>query len=260
MRQRGIAQKRTLAASPFQNSLVERSNGRVKGWLFKRVRTKGGSWVDHLQHMRDVANSSMNRSTGNTPKEALALDKAGRATLRGRVLRAQEEGGRPPRKDYPLGLAVRYKLAKSALAKSTTPSWSQRIYKVTGVYPGRSPMEATRYRIDKPRSADLRYGPHDLKAVIEGPPEPIPGDGGTDDEEDDDGGEGPDAAAVAQAQADKKAKADANKKKQTDADSAVVAKYMGKTVKAPAGEGGDGKVVAVVRRKAKGVDDNSEFK
>lgn len=88
--------------------------------------------------------------------------------------------------------------------------------------------------------------------MIEGPPEPIPGDGGTDDDEDDDGGEGPDAAAVAQEQADKKAKADANKKKQTDADSAVVAKYMGKTVKAPAGEGGDGKVVAVVRRKVGG--------
>ena len=70
----------------------------------------------------------MNRMTGFTPRDALSLDKAGRETLRERVLRSQEEGGRPPRPDYPVNLAVRVKLAKGPLSKSTDWSWSKRIY------------------------------------------------------------------------------------------------------------------------------------
>ena len=57
-------------------------------------------------------------------------------------------------------------------------------------------MEATRYRIDKPRSQDLRYGPNDLKPVIGGAPEPIPDASSTDEEEDDDDGDGGDAVAA----------------------------------------------------------------
>ena len=46
---------------------------------------------------------------------------------------------------------------------------------------------------------------------------------------------------AAQAKADKEAKAAANKKKKEDADAAVVAQYKNKQVKAPNGEGEEGK-------------------
>ena len=111
-------------------------------------------------------------------------------------------------------------------------------------------MEGTKYRISKPRSQDLRYGQNDLKPVIGGAPEPIPREDES-DEDDDDDGDGGDAVA-AQAKADKEAKAATNKKAKEDADAAVIAKYKGKKVKAPDGEGEDGKVVAVARRKVGG--------
>jgi transposase InsO family protein len=150
---RGIGIKKTLPASPWQNAIAERNaGGRVKVWLWKKMRVKGGSWLDHLDEALEVANNTMNRMTGFTPKNALSLDKAGRETLRERVLRSQEEGGRPPRPDYPLNLAVRVKLAKGLLSKQTDWSWSKKIYKITGVFPGKSPMEATRYSINKPGS------------------------------------------------------------------------------------------------------------
>ena len=57
---------------------------------------------------------------------------------------------------------------------------------------------------------------------------------------------------AAQAKADREAKAAANKKTKEDADAAVIAKYKGKKVRAPDGEGPDGKVVAIARRKVGG--------
>jgi hypothetical protein len=204
--------------------------------------------VDHLKHIQDVSNKSLLRSTGFTPAAALKLDKAGRATLRERVLRSQEEGGQLTLPDYPVGLAVRVKVPKNILQKSTTPSWSSVIYKVLQAYRGRTPMEATRYRISKPKSNDLRSNRYDLQPVIGGPPVPIPGSESSDDDEDDDG----DVAAVAKAKADKAAKAAENKKGKEDADTAIIEKYRGKRVRAPDGEGENGKVVAVARRRIKG--------
>ena len=250
---RGIKIKKTLPASPWQNAIAERNaGGRVKVWLWKKMRVKGGSWLDHLDEALEVANNTMNRMTGFTPKNALSLDKAGRETLRERVLRSQEEGGRPPRPDYPLNLAVRVKLAKGLLSKQTDWSWSKKIYKITGVFPGKSPMEATRYSINKPGSKNegLRYGPHDLKPLIEGPAEPIPGADSSDDDDDDDG-DGDDAVA-AKATEDKAAKAAANKKKKGDDDEEIVASYKGKTVKTDQDGGDQGKVIEVARRKVGG--------
>ena len=57
---------------------------------------------------------------------------------------------------------------------------------------------------------------------------------------------------AAKAKEDKATKAATNKKAKEDADAAVIAKYKGKKVKAPDGEGEDGKVVAVARRKVGG--------
>ena len=110
-------------------------------------------------------------------------------------------------------------------------------------------MEATKYRIDmhKPRSQDLRYGPNDLKPLIEGPAAPIPGA----DSSDGDDGDGDDEVA-AKAKEDKATQAATNKKAKEDADADVIAKYKGKKVKAPDGEGEDGRVVAVARRKVGG--------
>ena len=90
MRARNIRIKRTLAASPWSNGLIERQGGRLKQWLFKYIRVHGGSWSDHLQRAVKVANTSLNRSIKMTPKAALSLDKAGRAKLRANVLGSQK--------------------------------------------------------------------------------------------------------------------------------------------------------------------------
>ena len=56
-------------------------------------------------------------------------------------------------------------------------------------------MMATKYSINKPGSKNegLKYGPHDLKPLIGGPAEPIPGADSSDDDDDD--GDGDDAVA-----------------------------------------------------------------
>ena len=211
LQDRGITIKRTLASAPWSNGTVERMNHRIKAWLFKRVRTKGQSWVDHLKHIQDVSNKSLLRSTGFTPAAALKLDKAGRATLRERVLRSQEEGGQLTLPDYPVGLAVRVKIPKNVLQKSTTPSWSSVIYKVLQAYRGRTPMGATRYRISRPRSDDLHYNCYDLQPVVGGPPAPIPGETSSHEDEYGSDDDGSDVASAAKAQVDKVAESKTTK-------------------------------------------------
>ena len=78
-----------------------------------------------------------------TPKAALSLDKAGRAKLRANVLGSQKQGNRAAKPPHKIHTAVRIKINKSVLGKSTTPSWSSKIYKIEQIYPGRGPMEHT---------------------------------------------------------------------------------------------------------------------
>ena len=245
MRERGINIKRTLAASPWSNGLIERQGGRLKYWLFKYIRVHGGSWSDHLQRAVTVANDTVNRSTKMTPAAALTLDKAGRTKLRESVLRSQEDGNRAAKPVYPVNTTVQIKSNKSALGKSTTPSWSSKIYKVEQIYPGRGPMEQPRYRINRKGAQDLRYNYNDLKAVIGGPPEEIPGEesDAPDPEEEED------EAKRAEEKTKKKAAA---VKKKAETDEEVVALYRNKVVKTDQDGGDEGRIVEMARRKVKG--------
>ena len=82
-----------------------------------------------------MANTSLNRSIKMTPKAALSLDKAGRAKLRANVLGSQKQGNRAAKPPHKIHTAVRIKINKSVLGKSTTPSWSSKIYKIEQIYP-----------------------------------------------------------------------------------------------------------------------------
>ena len=161
------------------------------------------------------------------------------------MLRSQEEGNRAAKPTYPVNMAVRIKINKSVLGKSTTPSWSSKINKVEQIYPGRGPMDQPRYRINKKGAQDLRYNYNDLKAVIGGPPEEIPGEESDAPDPEEEEAE----AKKAEAQAQKKAAA-AKQKAATDEE--VVAQYKNKIVKTDQDGGDEGRIIEMARRKMKG--------
>ena len=114
-----------------------------------------------------MANTSLNRSIKMTPKAALSLDKAGRAKLRANVLGSQKQGNRAAKPPHKIHTAVRIKINKSVLGKSTTPSWSSKIYKIEQIYPGRGPMEQPRYRINKKGADECCVNPSsDQPAIV----------------------------------------------------------------------------------------------
>ncbi len=242
LKDRKITRKRTLAGSPSQNGLCERAGGRWKKWTFMHMRVHGGSWLDHLKQSLEVANSTWQRTTRFTPTQAATLNKEGRAKLRANVLNYQRQADTARLPDYPLGLAVRYRLNKGVLSKSTTPNWSERIFKIVRVINYPNSGRATKYVINRPRSADLKWGRHDLLPIIGEKPEPIPAKYR--------GGEQPEPEPLPQAPAvdvlPPKQKVAEQKKL---ADERLVASYVGKEVKTDQDGGDSGVIIAMVRRK-----------
>lgn len=169
LEERGIRIQRALGGNPQQNGLVERANGILKLILGKTKKVKGGNWTTHLSQAVKVYNGHYNRATKFSPEEAVRLNTNQQQTLKDNVREAyqrDEVNDWESRKRFEVDDRVRVKLNKGKLDKSSTPNWSETIYKVTKIIPKQG-TKAEKYRIDKPDTLDKIYTRNDLQKVDE---------------------------------------------------------------------------------------------
>ena len=165
-RKNGIKRHRTLGGSPAQNGLVEKMNGRLKMIMAKLIKINGGSWTTHLQKATKIQNKQLIRTTKYTPDEALELKPDEYKKLIDNVKANQDEDIIVVKDIYNIGDKVRLKLNKGTLGKSSTPSWSEKVYSVGKVIKSENPQIADKYKIVG-RAQDQRYSRNDLQKIIE---------------------------------------------------------------------------------------------
>lgn len=164
LKEKGIKRRRTLGAHPEQNAICERANGKVKMLLAKQIKINGGSWADHLNSCTEAYNNQYIRTTKYTPNEALQLPKEEWGTLIENV-KSGHTFDVAVRKDiYEVGDTVRLKLNKSTLGKSSTPSWSEKLFKIGRVIKSDNPVIADKYKIEG-MAQDQTYSRNDLQKV-----------------------------------------------------------------------------------------------
>lgn len=165
-RKNGIQRRRTLGGSPAQNGLVEKMNHRLKRIMAKLIKINGGSWSKHLQNATRINNKQIIRTTGYTPDDALKLKPNEYEKLIDNV-KANHDDDIIVRKDiYKAGDKVRLKLNKGTLGKSSTPSWSDKVYTVGDVIKSKNPQIADKYKVVG-RAQDQLYSRNDLQKIIE---------------------------------------------------------------------------------------------
>jgi len=164
LKEKGIKRRRTLGAHPEQNAICERANGKVKMLLAKQIKINGGSWVDHLESCTKAYNNQYIRTTKYTPNEALQLPEEMWTALIENV-KSGHTFDVAVRKDiYEVGDTVRIKLNKSSLGKSSTPSWSDKVFTIGRVIKSNNPVIADKYKITG-MAQDQTYSRNDLQKV-----------------------------------------------------------------------------------------------
>jgi len=172
LKKKDIEKKRTIAAQPWSNGLVERANGKLKMIMAKNKDIHKGTWEDHYKDATRIYNEYVNRSTKYAPKQAIKLDKEEQRDLRANVKKIQKNENRPIVKDLLVDTKVRVKIPKGKLDKMSTPNWSEKIHKIERVIKGSGPR-ATKYVIEG-KDADKRYSSNDLLVIDEPNIENIP--------------------------------------------------------------------------------------
>ena len=166
-----IVKRRTLGGQPQSNGMVERANGKLKIIMAKNKKINGGSWLDNLAKSVNVYNDSFNRTIGMTPTQASVLKRTEYSELKENVQETLKEEKRERKPDYNEGDKVRLKITKGKLDKSSTPNWSETVYKIRKVIKGRGSI-ASKYLITN-KDDDQRFGRNDLQ-IIEGKIKDIP--------------------------------------------------------------------------------------
>jgi transposase InsO family protein len=161
-----ITKRKILGGHPQQNSLVERSNGKLKMLLAKNRAIKGGGWASHLANTTHIYNDMLNRGIDAAPAEAVKYtSKAQFKTVRKhnkKVYKITSDAKKKSRELVP-GAKVRLALAKGALSKSSAPQWTEKIYKIQKVIPARGSM-AAKYTITG-KDQDFKYTRNDVQLI-----------------------------------------------------------------------------------------------
>ena len=165
LKSKGIKRHRTLGGSPQQNGLVERQNGKIKMLMAKLMRINGRGWVEHYKKATNIVNKQVIRTTGMTPNEAMELKPDMYSKLLDNVARNQNDDVVVVKELFKVGDEVRLKKAKGVLSKASTPSWSDKIYKVGRVVTNPNPQIADSYKIVG-RAQDQSYSRNDLQKII----------------------------------------------------------------------------------------------
>lgn len=164
LKEMGIKRRRTLGGHPEQNAICERANGKVKMLLAKQIKINGGSWVDHLESCTEAYNNMYIRTTKYTPNEAQKLLKEDWNVLIENVKRNHTFDVAVRKDIYEVGDTIRIKLNKSSLGKSSTPSWSDKVFKIGRVIKSSNPVIADKYKIEG-MAQDQTYSRNDLQKV-----------------------------------------------------------------------------------------------
>lgn len=169
-----IDKRRTLGGQPQANGMVERANGKIKMLMAKNMTINGGSWLDNLPKSLNAYNNQWIRTTEYTPNEALQLKTETQLSklVENVETKHKEEYNPEFSQSYKVDDKVRVKLNKGTLGKSSTPSWSSRLYTIGQIVKSKTPTVADKYKI-KELAQDQNYSRNDLQ-LVEGTPEQIP--------------------------------------------------------------------------------------
>jgi hypothetical protein len=141
------------AATPQQQGIVERSNRTVKNILYKiqhQHNTK--KWIEYLDDIVKVYNSTLNRSIGMTPDEAYNLNQDHQAELHQKVKDSKAQSFKNIDTVLKVGQKVRTVVPELAIRKKGLPTYSTVVYTIVKVIKGHTEnITIPRYKIADPQ-------------------------------------------------------------------------------------------------------------
>ena len=149
LKERGIRNIRTLGSAPQSNGQAERAVSSIRRKMALQYSITGKSWRQLLPMATRVHNTTLNKTTGLTPREAVEdSTKAAYQELRTNQYESQTSRRTDPRPALKEGTLVKLRTAPGSMNKTSKQSFYDNVLKIKRVQKPSNPSRAVRYELE----------------------------------------------------------------------------------------------------------------